>query len=284
MALVALGEVLEAQKDFARAARVYGSLIDLFPSRTDLRRMAGARLERLPAEHGLALATDSYEKALAQRNDHPSGHRLLAYASLKQGHYQSAFNTIQHALQQGFQWDRFNGWRRILLEDLGLIGAAWYRAEPASGQAIQSLLQRAGATLDAQPSLRFVLNWETDANDVDFHIYDGRGGHASYMRPSLASGGALYADVINGYGPECFTIPGAKRAYPYVLQAHYYARGPMGYGMGKVQIIEHDGKGNLAFAEHPFTIMKDKAFVHLAEVQSRLAPTPASSALTLGTR
>jgi len=84
----------------------------------------------------------------------------------------------------------------------------------------------------------------------------------------LPSGGELYADVTTGYGPECFTIrnPAAERAYPYRLQAHYYSRGPMGYGMGKLQVIEHDGRGGLRFDERPFVIMHDGAFVELGTV------------------
>jgi uncharacterized protein YfaP (DUF2135 family) len=31
------------------------------------------------------------------------------------------------------------------------------------------------------PSLRFVLDWQTDANDVDFHIHDAKGGHAAFV-------------------------------------------------------------------------------------------------------
>jgi tetratricopeptide (TPR) repeat protein len=270
VALIALGEALEAQRDQARAARAYGSLIDLFPDRADLRRMAGERLERL-AGAGLALAIDSYRKAVALRPDHPSAHRLLAYALLKQGDSKAAFAALEQALDHGFAPDRFEGAERILLEDLALSGAAWLRAEPQAADAIGTALLRRGTRVDAKPSLRFVLNWETDANDVDFHIYDGQGGHAFYMRPRLGSGGALYADVTTGYGPECFTIPGRARAYPYVLQAHYYARGPMGYGMGKLQVVEHDGGGSLRFAEHPFMIMKDKAFVELGRVAGPLA-------------
>src|SRR4029079_3693530 len=98
-----------------------------------------------------------------------------------------------------------------------------------------------GVTPEDQPSLRFVLNWETDANDVDFHITDGRGAHAYYGQKHLSSGGDLYEDVTTGYGPECFTIFGKERAFPYKLQAHYYSIGPMGYGMGKVEVIDHDG-------------------------------------------
>jgi cytochrome c-type biogenesis protein CcmH/NrfG len=272
IALVALGEALEAQKSFARAARAYGSLIDLFPSRADLRRMAAERLERLPSEN-LWLAVDSYARAVAQRPDHPSSHRLLAYAQLKHGRPAKAFETLERALERGYRGDRFEGADRILREDLGLIGAAWLRADPSVSERVQGGLTAHGAVLDNKPSLRFVLSWETDANDVDFHIYDGRGGHAFYQKPKLASGGTLYADITTGYGPECFAIPGAKRAEPYVLQAHYFARGPMGFGMGKLQVIDHAGDGNLTFAEHPFVIMKDKAFVELARTSTAAAPT-----------
>jgi len=60
--------------------------------------------------------------------------------------------------------------------------------------------------------------------------------------------------------------PRKERAYPYTLKAHYYSRGPMGYGMGKLEIIEHDGKGGLRFEERPFVIMQDNAFVELGKV------------------
>ena len=58
------------------AARAYGAIIDLFPSRADLRRMAGNRLERLATPEALALAVDTYEKAKEERADHPSSHRM----------------------------------------------------------------------------------------------------------------------------------------------------------------------------------------------------------------
>ncbi len=269
MALIALGETLEAQRDLARAARVYGSLIDLFPARPDLRRMAGARLERLQGV-GLALAIDSYLRAVDQRPDHPSGHRLLAYALLQHGQAEQAFRAMERALDQNYPSDRFEGVDRILREDLCLLGSAWLRTQPAAEAQIRSALDTRGLKLDVTPSLRFVLTWETDANDVDFHIYDGRGGHAFYMQPKLPSGGALFADVTTGFGPECFAIPGAARAYPYTLQAHYFSRGPMGYGMGKLEVIEHDGKGGVKLAEHPFVIMKDKAFVQLTKLTAAL--------------
>src|SRR6185436_8291338 len=121
------------------------------------------------------------------------------------------------------------------------------------------------------PSLRFVLYWETDANDVDFHVEDGRGNDAFYGAPELPSGGRLYADVTTGYGPELFAIPGKASAFPYRLGIHYYSRGAMGYGMGKVEVLEHDGRGGLRFADLPFVVMNDDAFVDLGELRRPLS-------------
>ncbi|WP_437733471.1 AgmX/PglI C-terminal domain-containing protein [Sorangium sp. So ce1335] len=268
LALVALGEALEAAGDAPGAARAYGAIIDLFPARADLRRFAGGHLERLAAGAGLELAVDTYEKAREQRPDHPTSHRLLAFARLKRGEHAAAFDALAAGLARRYPEGRFDGVQAVLREDLGLVAAAWIKADPARRADILARLARAGAALERAPSLRFVLSWETDANDVDFHIRDDRGGHAYYEKPTLPGGGRLYADVTSGYGPECFTIraPRAQRAGRYTLQAHYYARGPMGYGMGKLQIVDHDGKGGLTFEERPFVVMTDRAFVDLGAV------------------
>jgi tetratricopeptide (TPR) repeat protein len=270
LALVALGECFEALGDAPDASRAYGSIIDLFPGRADMRRFAGERLERIGGGHSLALALaiETYRKAVEQRPDHPAGYHLLGFALLKAGHAREAFEVVVTGVAQKYPAGRFLGVDRILREDLGLLAAAWTHAEPARTAEIRGRLLRAGGTPESGPSMRFILNWETDANDVDFHIHDARGGHAFYSAPHLPSGGDLYADVTTGYGPECFTIrgPAAGRAAPYQLQAHYYSRGPMGYGMGKLQIIDHDGHGDLRFDERPFVIMQDGAFVDLGRV------------------
>ncbi len=269
LALIALGEALEALGQLAEAARVYGSIVDLFPGRADLRRFAGERLDRLGAA-GLQLAVDTYRKAREQRPDHPASHRLLGFALLRADAPAEAFTVLAEGAGRTYPPERFPGIPRILQEDVGLIAAAWLRRAPEREAEIRTRVRAAGASLPTEPSLRFVLNWETDANDVDFHIHDGQGGHAYYRSRTLASGGELYADVTTGYGPECFTIPGTPKAYPYRLQAHYYSRGPMGYGMGKLEILQHDGRGTLRFAQRPFVIMEDRAFVDLGEVAAPL--------------
>jgi tetratricopeptide (TPR) repeat protein len=268
MALVALGEAYEARGDVKTAARAYGSILELFSFRADSRRFAGERLERLADPLAIKLAADSYGKAAEQRPDHPASHRLYAFTLLKAGEHEKAFAAMKKGATRSYPSGRFAGADRILKEDLGLIATVWAAAQPARRGEIMAQLHAAGGIEESGPSLRFVLVWETDANDVDFHIHDGNGGHAYYGNRNLPSGGELYADVTTGYGPECFTIRGAreKRAYPYTLQAHYYSRGPMGYGMGKLEVVEHDGQGHISFDERPFVVMVDHAYVDLGTV------------------
>jgi tetratricopeptide (TPR) repeat protein len=267
VALVALGQALEALNRQSEAARVYGSIIDLYPGRADLRRYAGCLLERAGAS---ALALDTFEKAAAQRPDHPSSHRMLAYARLRAGDPSGAFAALEQGLARKYPDGRFLECQRILCEDLGLVGAAWLAREPSRKPDVMARLAKCDARLATEPSLRCVLTWETDANDVDFHIHDGKGGHAWYSSKHLPSGGDLYADVTTGYGPECFAITGAPKAYPYKLKAHYFSRGPMGYGMGKLEVVQHDGKGHLNFLQRPFLVMNDQAYVDLGQLDGPL--------------
>jgi tetratricopeptide (TPR) repeat protein len=271
LGIVALGRALEALGKKAEAARVYGSIIDLFPSRADLRRFAAGHLERLQLAAATALALDCLRHAVADRPDHPSSHHLLAMALLTNGQPADAFAAIESALKVDYPSGRFNGVDRVLREDLGLAAAAWARKAPEKRGEIERRLKAAGGLPENRASLRFVLTWETDANDVDFHISDSHGGHAFYRSPHLPSGGDLYADVTTGYGPECFTVrePQTIDAGPYRLQAHYYSKGPMGYGMGRLEIIDHDGQGNMRFESRPFVVMNDGAFLDLGNYSVR---------------
>ncbi len=262
LALIGLGEVLEARGELDSAARMYGSIIDLFPGRADLRRFAGERLERI-GDRARGLAIDTYRRAVEDRPDHATGHRLLAYALLRAGRPAEAFAAILAGLEQRYPSDRFRGADRVLAEDAGLIGAAYAAAVPGKRAEISARLGERGLAIASAPSTRFVLYWETDANDVDFHIQDARGGHAWYSSKQLPSGGELFADVTTGYGPECFAIPGDAKAGPYRLSIDYYSQGPMGYGMGLLQIVRHDGNGKLSFEDRPYIIMNDHAYVDL---------------------
>ena len=271
VALVALGELLAQKGDHHDAARAFGSLVDLFPSQVEMVRYAGARLSALEVVDR-SLVVDVFAHALHERDDHPSGHRMLAYAQLRAGLYEDAFDTLHAASRRAFEQERFTRANEILEEDMGLVVAAWLRARPYDALQIKVLAASAGVKPTTYASTRFVMSWETDANDVDFHIHDGEGGHAYYGHRELPSGGKLFDDITDGYGPECFRIDGDASAYPYSFNAHYFSRGPMGYGMGTLQILQHDGQGRLAFDERPFLIMKDHAELDLGRLDGPMLP------------
>jgi len=254
LALVALGRVAEAKGKLGLAARAYGSILDLFPSRADMRRFAAGQLEALD-EAALALAVDAYRKAVEQRPDHPSSHRGLAFALVRQGSLRAAFEVLEGALARSYPPGRFAGVDRVLREDLGIVAAAWRRDRPQDAAVVASRLAPWGATLADTPSLRFVLTWESDANDVDLHVEGSAG--------ELPAGGELFADVDNGFGPECFAILNPRKDSPYHILVHYFDRGPMGYGLGKVQVMHHDGLGRITLDDRPFVIVDDGAIADL---------------------
>jgi len=164
---------------------------------------------------------------------------------------------------ESYRDDSYRGGERVLAEDAGMIGAAYVAQSPGKRAEVIAELTKRGTKLATEASTRFIMYWETDANDVDFHIRDARGGHAWYSHKQLGSGGELYADITTGYVPECFAIPGIPKAGPYHLSIDYYSQGPMGYGMGLLEIQRFDGKGKLAFEDRPYVIMNDHAFVDL---------------------
>ena len=265
LALVALGRALSAAGKPADAARAYGSLLDLYPSRADLRRYAGNLLDSLgPIGHELAV--DTYRVAMEQRPDHPSVYHALAVDLMRTGKHLAALDVLARGLKERRRRGNFPGVDRILREDMALVAAALLAKDPTKRRDLEARLREHGVTPSAERSVRFVLSWETDANDVDFHIFDRQNNHASYSRRQLSSGGQLYADVTRGYGPECFTVL-KPSAFPYTLYANYYRRGPMGWGMGRVQIMEHDGDGKIEIRERPFVIMNDGAWAQLGRIK-----------------
>lgn len=44
----------------------------------------------------------------------------------------------------------------------------------------------------------------------------------------------------------------------------------MGYGMGNLEIVQHDGRGHLSFEERPYVVMNDSAYVDLGSFDKPL--------------
>jgi hypothetical protein len=206
-----------------------------------------------------ALAIDAYRRALRERPDHVSTYRLLAYALLRDGRGDEAIDALGAGIARATRSSVIE----ILAGDAGVIAAHLVARDPGKRKALALRMRRGIAD---RPSLRIVLSWETDANDVDLHVRDAAGGHAFYGDRRLGSGGELLDDLTDGYGPELFTVD-APSAFPYRVAAHYYSRGPMGVGLGTVQVIRHDGAGKITVEDRPFAIQTDGAMIDLGAIR-----------------
>ncbi|MEM9453261.1 MAG: TonB family protein [Myxococcota bacterium] len=263
LGLLALGDSLERRHRPTLAARVYGSLIDLHPSRADIRRAAGQRLERL-GDPGLVLAIDTYAKAVASRPDHPSGARLHAWALVKQGDHRAAFDVLDAALRRRYPAGRFAGVKTLMRQDLSLVAAAWLAKH--SGDALvqaQAHVRAAGVRPDTEASTRFVVTWETDTTDVDVLL------HTVGSRRSLHSRhnhGRRIADVRTGYGPEARVLRGEQIPPALHASVRYFDRSSQGHAMGTVHVVAHDGRGHLSIQARPFVLMQQRGVLDLGSI------------------
>src|SRR5262249_26337504 len=154
---------------------------------------------------------------------------------------------------------------RVLRRDAQMIAAA-YLAHGGDRPTIEKALAKRDLTTFTGHSTRVLLYWETDANDVDLHVRDAHGGHSWYSHLPLESAGELYAAATPAQGAEVLESGGAPSAGPYQLGVHYYRQGPMGYGMGLLQIVRFDGH-SFAFEDRPYVIMQDEAYVSLGSMR-----------------
>lgn len=260
LALIALGRAYEATGRRMRAARAYGSIVDAFPSDAPMLRHASDRLMALGTDQAKALALDASRQAFEERADHPSSHRAYAWALVAADEHEKAFEVLLDARGRSYD-SRYVAARHILNDDASAVAARWIAAEPSRRSEILQQLKHAGVRLPKGPVTRFILSWETDANDVDLHVYDKDGYHAYYREPALPSGGHLYGDVTDGYGPESYTIRGEPKGFPYRIDVDYFSRGPMGYGLGSLQVVSSDP--STAPRMMPFVLMMEKGRARL---------------------
>ena len=223
VALVALGEALEAAQLTELAARAFGSIADQHPHDADMLRVAAGRLEALGPET-LPLAIELWRRAKDDRPDQPGAHHALALALLRAGARDEAVRTLDAALEISF--------------------AARY------GDAHELLRQtrRDLADAAAPASVRFVLGWETDASDLDLRTPAG-----TYPR-RVSDGYGPEALLVTGARGE--------RAATSVRVA-LVRRGPTRLPMGVVHVMEHDGRGHVTVITRPFVLMNEGAQIDL---------------------
>lgn len=257
---VSLGRALLAAGDVEDAARAYGSLIDLYPSRAEPRRFAGALLESLDDPAALDLAIDSYRKARALRPDHPNGYQALALALARRGDHQAAVDTLVDALGRTYADGQFGDAVELMRRDLATLAAVAILANPESRGEILTQLVDSMIVPEAVDREWLTLTWETDASFLALEVADGDGFvHTGGTSP-------LSVEVGTGFGPQGFEwdqdLVGPLR--PSVL-AHDL--GPEGVAIGSVRRVRVDERGGLEIETRPFVIWPNQPRVTLGKFE-----------------
>lgn len=250
---VSLGRALAAAGQLDAAARAYGSLIDLHPSRAETRRFAGALLESLDRGPALALALDSYRKARALQPDHPTSHHALALALARAGQPLEAVEVLVDALARSYAPGRFGDALELMRRDLATLSAAAIVADPSLRPQILTTLVDTMVLPSAEVRDQFTLTWESDASSL-YLVEAGLG--------SAGQGSPFSPRVSNGYGPQGLSWDEALDE-PISLAVVAERLGPEALALGCVRRMRLEAEGRLVFETRPFVIWPGQSRVEL---------------------
>ncbi|MDH7975620.1 VIT domain-containing protein [Sphingomonas sp. AR_OL41] len=208
----------------SEAAEMVLSALDL-PSANEV--TLGIVADRLERYGQIDRAVELRTRQAALDPDRPQPKRLLALALARRAALQPA--------------SRRNLARADLTRAIRLLGevavapndARWDGIDMISlveANALVPKLRALGGTPDLDPRLialldtdiRVVVDWTTDASDLDLWVDEPTGERSIYNNPLTAIGGHLSNDMTQGYGPEEYLLRRA-RAGTYTVHANVFA-------------------------------------------------------------
>lgn len=278
LSILAVAVVAERAGDHGRAGRAFGSLIDLYPHRDDVRRFAARSLVRLGAASD-RLSYDALRRADQIRPRHPTSARGLAIDSLARGDYAGAAAQMQALIDgEGIAGVAAPGprARASLVTELAMILAGWEASRPEDAQTIATLRRRRGVSRLRERTILVALGWDAQSVDMDLHLRDTRGNHAYYRREALPSGGTLTEDASGAFPYEAFVLPAGANAAPYELSVEVHDAGPLGVATGAVDILFFEPGVGLRVEQRPFVVTRAQTRVTLGGFGTAPPKAPAS--------
>ncbi|WP_332801894.1 VIT domain-containing protein [Sphingomonas sp. RT2P30] len=208
----------------SEAAEMVLSALDL-PSANEA--TLGIVADRLERYGQIDRAVELRTRQAALDPDRPQPKRLLALALARRA-----------ALQPASRRDLARADLTRAIRLLGEVAVApndtrWDGIDMISlveANALMPKLRALGGTPDLDPRLialldtdiRVVVDWTTDASDLDLWVDEPTGERSIYNNPLTAIGGHLSNDMTQGYGPEEYLLHRA-RAGTYTVQANVFA-------------------------------------------------------------
>jgi len=249
LAVTALGEALQASGHYVLATRAYASILDLYPSRADMHRVAAGYLGLLGAS-ARPLRVDALRFAHEARPDHVHGIGLLAMEYAMSGQEEKAIRLLLATLAgSGDTLGRLNQIRELLRHEVGMIAAAWLSRVPESAAKIKELLGESGIMVPMQAARYVLLTWESDVARLNLEVYPTHG-------DGTAKGSFTRIGEI-GYGPEAFVADENETA-ELSLSAVFEEQAMTGYAFAQMQVVHLDDEGRLHVETRPFVALQEQ--------------------------
>ncbi len=202
--------------DKETALQVLSNLVEMELENRSLLRTLGYKLRYLG---DLDQAEFIFRKVVEMFREEPQSYRDLALVLAEKGEYQAAVDMLRKILTNPMQ-ERFTGVEQIALMEMNrLIAKAKAEGKPVNVDGLDPAFIKPVDT-----DLRVVINWDTDASDMDLWVTDPFKEKCFYGHNRTQTGGMLSRDVTQGYGPEEFLIRKAKDG-DYKIETHYYGSG-----------------------------------------------------------
>jgi tetratricopeptide (TPR) repeat protein len=241
-----VAEWLQRRKRLADASEMLLSALELEAANEQTVSMVADRLLRYGR---VDRAVWLYERAAQQSDYLPQPRRTLALALAKRAATASAADAradLTRAVQLLNEivttpWDSsYDGVEVIALMDLNQLLP---RLE-ALGVSRVPVDERLRALLDVD--IRVIIDWNTDATDMDLWVDEPGGERAVYSHPRTEIGGRLSNDMTQGLGPEEYLL---RRAVPgeYRISVNVYATdsiNPNGTTVVTAHLIRNFGRAN----------------------------------------
>ena len=240
IAIVALGEALEASGATDLASRAYRGLVDQPSPGAAWWRLTAERLDRL-GETARPLAIATYREAVRREPGHLGAQRRLALDLVRAGDHAGAIATLREALDRATT----DSARALLRDDLAVVLAV---ARVTAPDAVTATIAATGVQPATAASHRIVLDLE--ATSIQPMATASR----------LAGGTAItIIDVALGDGPRVRATSDLPTALAVPdRHAHLWLSvrgcGFAGACAGVAQLIAHDGRGGLTIEDRPFML------------------------------
>ena len=110
--------------------------------------------------------------------------------------------------------------------------------------------------------IKVVLTWDTPT-DVDLWIIDPKGEKCYYQNKSTSSGGNLDVDIVDGYGPETFTM---ARALPgeFSVQVQYFSSQAQPITRVRLYVVLYEGTPRESRQEFQFVMTRESQVYQIA--------------------